>query len=237
MELRAAHAAERDEVLDLLALWYGDRGFFARYNLNDPRFCDELCLVAREGGRLIATAQIFDRRIRLDGHAVAAGALGSVFTHPDYRGRGVGSALISLALATMEREGFEVSLLFSDRLNFYGRFGWRSVPRIISIVSPLPRGRLASSLALRRFERGRDLAQVSQIYDQYSGRFNTAVVREPSYWLGNLAFAGNPDEFFVVAANEKSPTARLGWGDAEVTQNLFSLISSKDAMFWTADRF
>jgi GNAT superfamily N-acetyltransferase len=349
MELRAAYVAERDEVLDLLALWYGDRGFFARYNLNDPRFRDELCLVARDGGRLVATAQIFDRRIRLNGRAVAAGALGSVFTHPDYRGRGVGSALISLALATMEREGFEVSLLFSDRLDFYGRFGWRSVPRVISIVSPSPYPAPSSTATFRRFEREQDLAEVSQIFDRYSGRFNTSIVRDLSYWLGNLVYAGNPDEFFVVAARDPSPNApitayarviryyrlpavmeygyapgcqqdmaallaellaltsgarqtgtlalypeaallkptncadrtaglltqtahdpglekllgelgfsldyytdvnymwrvvnqtrlaaRLGWEESEATERLFRLISSKDALFWTADRF
>jgi predicted N-acetyltransferase YhbS len=349
MELRTAHSAEREEVLDLLTLWYGDRSFFARYNTNDCYFRDELCLVAREGGRLIATAQIFDRRVMLVGQAFRTAGLGSVFTHPDYRGRGIGSALISFALATMEREGFEVSLLFSDRLNFYGRFGWRSVPRIISIISPSPHDCRASSIAFRRFEHERDLAQVSQIYGQYSGRFNTTVVREPSYWLGNLVYAGNPDEFFIVAAGDEHPAAsitayarviryfqmplvmehgyapgrerdmaalfaemlalrsgreqggklacyreaallkpansadreagllahtahdpalekllvqmgftlsyytdvnymwrvlnqsrismRLGWGAAQVTQRFFSLISSKDALFWTSDRF
>ena len=35
MEVRGAHRSERDEVLDLLAQWYNDREFFARYNLND----------------------------------------------------------------------------------------------------------------------------------------------------------------------------------------------------------
>jgi predicted N-acetyltransferase YhbS len=209
MELRAAHAAERDKVLDLLALWYGDRSFFARYNLNDRSFRDDLCLIARDGGRLVATLQIFDRRVRLAGQAVPAAALGSVFTHQDYRGRGIASALISLAIATMEREGFEVSLLFSDRLNFYGRFGWRSAFRVITIVSPPSSEHFTSAVALRPFDRARDLEQVRRIYDRYSGRFNTSVVRDKSYWLGNLSFAGNPDEFFVVAAREQAATAPI----------------------------
>jgi hypothetical protein len=42
MELRPARSSERDQVLDLLALWYGDRDFFARYNRYDPGFRDEL---------------------------------------------------------------------------------------------------------------------------------------------------------------------------------------------------
>jgi hypothetical protein len=42
MDVRAARHNERDEVLDLLALWYNDREFFARYNQLDPTFRDEL---------------------------------------------------------------------------------------------------------------------------------------------------------------------------------------------------
>jgi len=54
MELRAARRSERDEVLELLGLWYNDRAFFARYNQNDPKFRDDLCLIARDGRALVA---------------------------------------------------------------------------------------------------------------------------------------------------------------------------------------
>jgi|SRR5579875_191340 len=213
MELRSARFDERDEVLDLLALWYGDRNFFARYNHNDPSFRDALCLVARIDGRLVGTAQIFDRRIRLCGRSFSAAGLGSVFVHPDYRGRGIGSSLLSLAVATMEREGFEVSLLFSDRIDFYQRFGWRSVPRTITILSPPKDGSFPDSpvanVVFRRFDAEADLARVSAIYDRYSGQFNTSIVRDLPYWRGNLVYAGNPEELFVVArsAELNSPLA------------------------------
>src|SRR5208282_1916189 len=69
MEVRAAQRGERDEVLDLLARWYNDREFFARYNHNDPGFRDALCIVARDRGQLVSTVQIFDRAISLDADA------------------------------------------------------------------------------------------------------------------------------------------------------------------------
>ena len=96
MEVRAAYRSERDEVLDLLSLWYNDREFFARYNQIDPAFRDDLCLVARDGDRLVSTVQIFNRAINLDGQAVPMGGIGSVFTLEDYRHQGVASALIWL---------------------------------------------------------------------------------------------------------------------------------------------
>ncbi len=76
IEFRPARRSERDEVLDLLALWYHDREFFARYNQNDSTFRDELCLVALDGGRIVATVQIFDRKINLDSKAVPMGGIG-----------------------------------------------------------------------------------------------------------------------------------------------------------------
>src|SRR5215472_6004435 len=109
MEIRAAHRNERDEVLDLLALWYDDRDFFARYNQNDRKFRDELCLIARDQGALVGTVQIFDRAIDLDGKRTPMGGIGSVFTRDDYRHQRVASAMMRLAVDTMVRENFEVS--------------------------------------------------------------------------------------------------------------------------------
>src|SRR6202167_6840076 len=130
MEVRSAQRSERDEVLELLGHWYNDGGeFFARYNHNDPGFRDSLCLVARDGGQLVSTVQIFDRAINLDGQSVPMGGIGSVFTLEDYRHKGVASALMRLSVDTMVREGFEVSLLFAERLTFYNQSGWREVER------------------------------------------------------------------------------------------------------------
>src|ERR1700689_5182737 len=136
MEVRAAHRSERDEVIELLGRWDNERGeFFARYNQNDPTFRDALCLVARDGGRLVSTVQIFDRAVNLEGQSVPMGGIGSVFTLEEYRHKGVASALMRLSVDTMMREGFEVSLLFAERLTFYNQFGWREVERKFSILA------------------------------------------------------------------------------------------------------
>src|SRR5271166_314847 len=136
MEIRAARRSERDEVIELLGYWYDDRGeFFARYNQNDPSFRDALCLVARDGGRLVSTVQIFDRAINLDGQSVPMGGIGSVFTLDEYRHKGVASALMRLSVDTMISEDFEVSLLFAERLTFYNQFGWRELERKFSMLA------------------------------------------------------------------------------------------------------
>jgi len=210
MEIRSAHHSERDEVLDLLARWYGDRAFFERYNHLDPRFRDALCLVARDGGRLVSTVQIFDRAINLEGQSVPMGGIGSVFTLEEYRHKGVASALMRLAVDTMVREGFEVSLLFAERLTFYNQFGWREVDRKFSILAAAAALDVPDRFVVDSFEIERDLGEIAAIHREYSGRFNVTAVRDDSAWRANLKFAGNQplhpgegsEEYFVVCRDD-----------------------------------
>lgn len=209
MEVRAALPGERGEVLDLLSLWYGDRVFFERYNRNDPKFRDALCLVARDGGALVSTVQIFDRTIKLDGAAVPMGGIGSVFTREDYRHKRVASALMRLAVQTLEREGFELSLLFAERLTFYNQFGWREIGRKFGVLADAARLRISSELEIDVFDFDRDWPQIAEIHRAYTGQFNVAVIRDQSDWRANYAFAGNQpmhpgegsEEYFVLARN------------------------------------
>jgi predicted N-acetyltransferase YhbS len=205
MEVRAAHQSERDEVLDLLAQWYGDRAFFERYNHLDPRFRDALCLVARDGGQLVSIVQIFDRAINLDGQSVPMGGIGSVFTLNEYRHKGVASALMRLSVETMVSEGFEVSLLFAERLTFYNQFGWREVERKFSILAGAASLDVPGRFVIDSFEVECDLGEIAAIHRGYSGRFNVTAVRDDSAWRANLKFAGNQplhpgegsEEYFV----------------------------------------
>jgi predicted N-acetyltransferase YhbS len=207
MEFRAARRSERDEVLDLLALWYNDRAFFALYNQNDPTFRDDLCLVAVEGGRIVSTVQIFDRRLNFGGEAAPMGGIGSVFTREDYRHRRVASELMRLAVTTMERERFELSLLFAERLTFYNQFGWREVARKFSVLVQAAQIAAPLDIEIDTFEATRDLDGVAKIHRAYSGRFNATAVRDIDDWRANLIFAGNQplhpgdgsEEYFVVA--------------------------------------
>ncbi len=206
IEFRPARRSERDEVLDLLALWYHDREFFARYNQNDSTFRDELCLVALDGGRIVATVQIFDRKINLDSKAVPMGGIGSVFTREDYRHKRVASGLMNLAITTMEREGFEVSLLFAERITFYNQFGWKEQTRHFSLLSN-PTGLRTPQLEIAAFDIERDLRDVMRLHREYSGGFDITALRDEADWRANLKFAGNTpadpvggcEEYFVLA--------------------------------------
>jgi predicted N-acetyltransferase YhbS len=209
MEFRPARRSERDAVLDLLALWYNDREFFARYNHNDATFRDELCLVALDAGSIVATVQIFDRKINLAGKAVPMGGIGSVFTRDDYRHKRIASELMKLAIATMEREGFEVSLLFAERVTFYNQFGWKEQTRNFSLLAN-PTGLRTRDYTFDVFEVERDLRDVMRIHREYSGRFDVTAIRDEADWRANLQFAGNSPADPVGGCEEDFVVARHG---------------------------
>jgi len=209
MEFRSARRSERDAVLDLLALWYHDREFFARYNQNDATFRDGLCLVALDAGNIVATVQIVDRKINLDGKAVPMGGIGSVFTREDYRHQRIASELMKLAIATMEREGFEVSLLFAERITFYNQFGWKEQTRQFSLLAN-PTGLRTPEFLIDAFDVARDLRDVMRLHREYSGCFDVTAIRDEADWRANLKFAGNTPADPVGGCAEDFVVARRG---------------------------
>ncbi|HEX7409121.1 MAG TPA: GNAT family N-acetyltransferase [Candidatus Binatia bacterium] len=197
MEFRTILRHERDAVLDLLKQWCGDRELFARYFRYDPGFRDDLCFVAVDEGRIVSTLQVFRRRVRIRGAVLEVGGVGNVFTAEPYRERGLASELLGRAIKAMDAHGFDLSLLFALRLLFYSRHGWRAHVRHLLFIDPADVGG-SGSYAITPFTPS-DLATVMDVYETSSAAFSGPTVRDPAYWHGQLCFAGNPDEDFLVA--------------------------------------
>lgn len=197
LEFRTIAPQERDAVLDLLENWLGDREFFARYFLHDAGFCDDLCFVATDGGRVVSTFQVFRKPVLINGAVVQVGGVGNVFTAAEYRERRVASQLLTRGVAAMEEHGFDLSLLFAVRLAFYGRLGWQSHVRHLVYIEPAAVA-AAGPYTIEPFV-ATDLDAVMHIYDVYSGGFSGSTVRDRRYWEGQLRCAGNPREDFLVA--------------------------------------
>jgi predicted N-acetyltransferase YhbS len=197
IEFRTIERDERDAVLDLLAQWLNDRAFFARYFRHDPTFRDDLCFVARDRGRIVSTLQIFRKQVRVGDAVVQVAGVGNVFTAAEYRERGLASQLLNRAVTAMDEHGFDLSLLFATRLVFYGRHGWQSHVRHLVFLEP------AEVPATGPYDispfGAADLDAVMHAYDMYTAGLNGATVRDRAYWLGQLRYAGNPQEDFLVA--------------------------------------
>ena len=196
---------ERDIVLDLLGAWIS-REFFARYFQHDPTYRDDLCFVACDGDRIVSTLQVFTKHVRVNGTVLTVGGIGNVYTDPPYRQRGLAPALLQRAIAAMERSGFDVSLLFATRLELYGALGWRSHVRHLSFIEA-GGGTQSGRYTLAPFEPSQDLTAVMTLYARQCDSMNGTTVRDRAYWNGQLQYAGNPDERFLLARDHSDVVA------------------------------
>jgi len=157
MELRQARGGERDEVLDLLA-----RGTVTRFSspattITTTASATTYAWSHARAGRIVTTAQMFERIVNLRGARVPLGGVGSVYTMESHRSRGPRLGADAVAVTTMERESFEVSLLFAERLDFYARFGWRPLTRQFSALADTRTMSAAAGFRLARLAEARDL--------------------------------------------------------------------------------
>jgi len=79
-----------------------------------------LAFVASDHGRVIGTARLWNVSA---GPSRPALLLGPLAVHPDFRGRGIGGALMERSLADARRLGHRAILLVGDA-SYYGRFGF-----------------------------------------------------------------------------------------------------------------
>ncbi|MCP4037441.1 MAG: GNAT family N-acetyltransferase [bacterium] len=220
MEIRTLSTEEREPLLELLDGyelpdgWRG-RNYFRRAMDYDSSYVDENIWVAVEDGSLLACAQIFPRRIRVLGHAIPSGGLGALFTAPQRHGKGIASLLVQAAVDAMVRRGMEISLLHTERQNFFRTRGWqswkseRSLLQRATASAPGPRDPLPTSqeIEFASFDRERDLAAVKAIHSAYSASRSGTVVRDDEAWEASLCLAGNPIEEFLVARHSGATVA------------------------------
>ena len=123
-------------------------------------------MVGEVAGRLVSCVQVFPRPVRIRGHDVPMGGIGSVFTHPEMRGRGYASKLLEETARRMIERGMETSLLFGIE-PMYPALGWKPWGATASLLS---RGEAASVDAeVDDFEPERDLPEVRALHETYSG--------------------------------------------------------------------
>ena len=106
----------------LLDLCFGEARFAkASERLREGRLpADGLSFAAVEGGRLVGSVRLWHVTA---GPGRPALLLGPLAVHPDFRGRGIGAALMQRALADAARLGHRAVLLVGDA-PYYGRFGF-----------------------------------------------------------------------------------------------------------------
>src|SRR5260370_37788402 len=121
--------ADADESLELLVTVFDDTPqawFEAR--ILDPPYPESTGFVARAGGRIVSHVELLDMPLRFGEAVVHAGAVSGGATVPEWRRRGLASALMQRLVEEMAARQMPLSLLLTGSQVFYERLGWTDWP-------------------------------------------------------------------------------------------------------------
>ena len=196
MEIRPVRESEVDQMIELMCLVFRAIGHarYRQYMVGDPTYQRDQTRVVVDGGEIVATLRVWDRRQRVGGTPVRMGGIGNVCTHPRARGRGYASALMEDAVHYMRESGYIISCLFSEVGNhFYHRFGYRGVPLDGFRLS---RWQLAAAggdnaWEVTPFDEERDLGAAVALHETHNRARSGSLVRSEAYWKsGNVRARG-----------------------------------------------
>jgi hypothetical protein len=139
----------------------------------------------------------------LRGARLRAAGIGSVATHPDYRRRGLATALLRDTLALLRRDGYHLSFLGSEvAAAFYERLGWRII-RQPSHGAPAAEAAALPDrpgLTIRAFAPS-DLTAVARIHARATHGRTGAVARSLRYWTDHLSWIDDDAGGFLVTVS------------------------------------
>ena len=102
----------------------------------EPVVADGRCLGVFDGGHLVGSALFFVMRQYWYGRAVPMAGVAGVAIAPEYRGRGVGRAIMTSLTGLMAERGYPLSVLYPATLVFYRSLGWEIAGQRYEITMP-----------------------------------------------------------------------------------------------------
>jgi predicted acetyltransferase len=90
----------------------------------EPAVAAGRCLGAYDGSRLVGTALYHDMRQWWHGRAVPMAGVAAVTVAPEYRGQGVGRALMTALTELMAEHRYPLSVLYPATMTIYRSLGW-----------------------------------------------------------------------------------------------------------------
>lgn len=187
MEIRGARESELEQVIELSCLAFDSNGQerYWQYVKGDSSYKLSQTRVVVVNDRIISTLRVWERRIRIGASLVTMGGIGSVCTHPHYRGVGYASALMRDTIDYLETTGCDLGVLFTIIPEaFYSRLGWTSLPLHGFNVSCNSAARVVDAFdwQITDFNPETDLDAVAALYDLTSAEQSGTISRTRAYW-------------------------------------------------------
>ncbi|RLF19070.1 MAG: hypothetical protein DRZ82_06910 [Thermoprotei archaeon] len=162
------------------------------YREVDYGFKTDYSLVAEANGKIVGHVQVVLRRLKLGKGYVNVGGIANVSTDPDYRGRGIATNLMRMALELCKKEGIHLS----DLMTSYGYVAHRVYRRLgyadVIFFQRFLGEREEVEETIKTFEKevnvkvrdykDDDLPHLERIYNSFAEEYSGIAWRDTEYW-------------------------------------------------------
>lgn len=158
--------------------------FFFERTVSAPTLPLENTLLLRVDGTIASQLQVYERQAVFGGARVWFGAIGNVYTLPEYQGEGYVTRLLEYAGEFIEDKSYAYSVLLTGASlePLYRQGGWERLPQVLHRVSDPDPISSATADDVERFTATEDLETLARIYSECRGSVDGGVVRPRSYW-------------------------------------------------------
>ena len=147
----------------------------------------ECTLVARDAGRIVASAAVLRRELTVPGGPVPLAAVSLVGVAPGHRRRGLLSALMRRQLADVRDAGESVAALWASESAIYGRFGYGLASRQAQLEVRTRDARLRPDVERAPatpeiLPAGEARARLAPIHEAVRGQRTGMLARPDAWW-------------------------------------------------------
>lgn len=198
---------------ELIVVWevlcgaFGEkpRERFRRQIWEDSTFALDQVRIAEVDGKIVSHVWVAERPVFFRGKVVLPmGGIGGVGTLPEYRRQGLATLLLKDAIASMERKGYAISMLFTGINPFYARLGWADFPewQFRLRVRRVPeRDEIPDGYTVRPCDFDRDLPSLRALYRRHIEALRVSLphARPDAFWRdGHPRYLGLDPSHVVV---------------------------------------
>jgi len=194
--------------------WYQAGGWGDRY----------ICYSFADGEKIVANASINKMDLLWEGKSIRALQIGTVMTHPDYRGRGLGASLMN-SILTEHEKAYDLIYLFGDAsaLGFYRKLGFAEITE--SQYSLKASGLAGAGIGLRKLDitNSSDMALIRRLISMCVPVSSTLAAVNHQYLLLFYCLLGFSAHLYYSAEQDSLVIYRI----KEHTLHLYDVISTQ----------
>ncbi len=164
-------------------------------------------IVGCTDGRVVVSLGTYPVQFQIRGEQVPGFAIGSVYTRPEYRGRGYAPQLVEYAEQFESERGMRMSILYSDiPQQYYAALGYQLCPALCGWCDPAIVENADAAKRLEEFDPAAAFDAMSQMYHDYHGGAAISIFRDAEYWQA-MSSKFPHDRFYWLTGTDGSRRA------------------------------